>query len=162
MRISFEGPAVMVRDVAACREFYEGLLGQEVLFAVGENYVAYATKFSLWAQGCAAENIYGAAAPAAVERQGMEVFELYFETEELDAAWDKLGQTAPVVHGIREQPWGQRMFRVRDPEGNVVELGEPMPFVARRFLGQGLSPEETSQRTMLPLPLILAIQADAV
>ena len=30
-----------------------------------------------------------------------------------------------LVHPIRMEPWGQRVFRIFDPDKHVVELGEP-------------------------------------
>jgi hypothetical protein len=59
-----------------------------------------------------------------------------------------------VVHPLREQPWGQRVLRVYDPDGHIVEVGEPMPAVIMRFLAEGLSPEAIAQRTAMPLDIV--------
>ena len=94
---------------------------------------------------------------------GREHFELYFETAELDAVWQRLtSEGLPVVHEIRTQPWGQRCFRVRDPEGYLVEIGEPMSVVAGRFLSQGFSVAETAKKTMLPESMIEAIRDETL
>jgi hypothetical protein len=86
------------------------------------------------------------------------VFELYFESVEIESDLEKLRLAkVPFIHELREQPWGQRCFRVRDPEGRIVEIGEPMPVVAKRFLAQGLSFEEVSKRTMLPVNIVKQI-----
>ncbi len=160
-QITFEGPAVLVRDMKASRKFYEVLLGQEVRFEVGDEYVQFATGFSLWAESGARQTIYGTDAVSASDRPrlaGQEEFELYFETDELEAVWTSLSSAGgEVVHEIRTHPWGQRCFRVRDPEGILVEIGEPMSVVALRFLGQGLSIAETAKRTLLPESMVLAI-----
>ena len=64
-----------------------------------------------------------------------------------------------VLHEIREYPWGQRVFRFYDPDGHIIELSEAMDYVAGRFLAQGMTPEETAERTTFPLEVILAIKA---
>lgn len=160
MDIVFEGPALMVRDMKAAREFYETVLGQEVLFSVGEAYVAYQGKFSLWESGGASAMIFGAEAARDLGPGMGTPFELYFETTELDAAWERLEKAGVnVVHAIQEQPWGQRCFRVRDPEGRLVELGEPMPLVVKRYLDQGLSVAQVAERTLMPEAMVEAVKS---
>jgi hypothetical protein len=61
------------------------------------------------------------------------------------------------VHPLREHPWGQRVFRLYDPDGHIVELGEPMPVVIQRFLVQHMSAEEIAQRTSMPLEIVQQI-----
>lgn len=155
MPIRFEGPAVFVSDLTASRLFYEKVLGQSVLFAVGDEYAAFEEGFSLWQHQGAAERIHGTRPTGPPEIQGRENFELYFETEDLENAWQRARATCTdPIHAVREMPWGQRCFRVRDPDGHIVEVGEPMPLVIRRFLDQGLSPEEVAKRTMAPIELV--------
>ena len=153
MPIRFEGPALMVRDLRACREFYEILLEREILFQVGDCYVAYKDRLSLWGMDGAHQMVFGRApGPAGAEP---ERFELYFESEDPAGVLSRMrAKGVPVVQDLHEAPWGQRVIRVRDPEGNLVEVAEPMPMVAKRFLSQGLSPEETAARTMLPVEMV--------
>ena len=55
------------------------------------------------------------------------------------------------VHPVHQQPWGQRAMRFYDPDGHIIEVGETMPSVVRRFLAQGLTLEEVAQRMDVPL-----------
>jgi hypothetical protein len=64
-----------------------------------------------------------------------------------------------AVHPLREHPWGQCVFRVYDPDGHIVEIGEPMPIVIQRFLAQGLSLEAVSEKTSMPLEIVQQIAA---
>lgn len=153
MSIRFEGPAVFVSDMAAARAFYEGRLDQDVLFAVGETYTAYGSGLTLWGAAAARQMIHGTPPAEAPGPQGRDNFELYFESEDLDAAWARM-DGARAVHPVREAPWAQRCFRVLDPDGHIVEVGEPMPLVVRRLLADGLSAEEAAERTMVPLELV--------
>lgn len=154
MSISFEGPAIFVSDMAKARAFYEDVLGQEVLFAVADSYIAYTGGFSLWHVQSAHSMIKGEDVAEATP-QGRDNFEMYFEDAEIQDAWSRVSAAGvEVAHEIREMPWGQRCFRVLDPEGHLVEIGEPMEAVIRRLLDQGLDEQEVSRRTMVPVEVI--------
>jgi hypothetical protein len=74
--------------------------------------------------------------------------------------WSQLPATlVEVVHALREQPWGQRVFRVRDPDGRIIELRAPMWVVVKRFLARGMTPEEIAARTAMPLEVIKHIES---
>lgn len=158
MSITFGGPAVFVADMDAARAFYETVLGQQVLFAVENSYTAYASGFSLWQHHSAESLVLGRGADGPPTPQGRDNFEMYFETEELDDAWERVRAVcAEPLHAVREMPWGQRCFRVRDPDGHIVEVGEPMEMVVRRFLERGMPPQEVAERTMAPLEFVQAM-----
>lgn len=153
MNVQFRSAVLLVDDIAAARRFYEGLLGQTVLIDHGPN-VGFAGGFALWQAEHAAATVGAGWEPAAGGRCGHG--ELYFECDDLDAAWAALvAAGAPMAHPIREQPWGQRVLRVYDPDGHLVELGEPMEVVVRRFLAAGLTVEAVATRTAMP-PAVVA------
>jgi uncharacterized glyoxalase superfamily protein PhnB len=153
MGIAFQSSVLFVEDAAASRQFYEVLLGQEVLMDHGPN-VAFVGGFAIWQTDHAHQITFGES-PAEL---GQGSCELYFETENLDAAWARLSESdVKVVHPLREQPWGQRVFRLYDPDGYIVELGEPMPVVVQRFLSEGFSTEEVAERTSMPLGVVQQI-----
>ncbi|UZP66911.1 VOC family protein [Desulfovibrio mangrovi] len=159
MHISFEGPAIVVRSIPASRAFYENLMRQNVEFSVAEAFVSYTSKFSIWQESSASAMFHGQSKRLAYQpAESLEQFELYFETPDLDETWATFRQNeVPLVHDVVEQPWGQRCFRVKDPDGYVVELAEPMPLVVRRFLDAGMTVEEASKRTLLPVGIIESI-----
>ena len=153
MNITFQGPAVLVSDIHASRRFYETALGQEVLADHGV-HVAFGGGFSLWQADCAAPVMLGPGGKAP-SPLGRDNFELYFECVELDQAWAAVEAAgAESVHPVVEQPWGQRGFRVKDPDGHVVEVGEPLAALVARLLGQGLSCEQVSEKTHIPLDMV--------
>ena len=41
-----------------------------------------------------------------------------------------------------------------DPDRHVIEVGESMNFVARRFLNMGMTAEQTAEKTQRPLAQI--------
>lgn len=158
MHIRFEGPAVLVRDMAVSRRFYEGVLGQEVLADHGP-HVAYTGGFFLWQADRAAPLLAGAGGTSTVSPDG-HGFELYFECEDLDAAWGAARKAgAQALHPMVEQPWLQRCFRLLDPDGHVVEVGEPLPALIRRLAGQGLDAVEIGRRTGIPEAQVAAALA---
>lgn len=61
--------------------------------------------------------------------------ELYFEENNLDAFLEKLESSEyPIkyLHPCMEHEWGQRVVRIYDPDGHLIEVGESMEFVARK------------------------------
>jgi catechol 2,3-dioxygenase-like lactoylglutathione lyase family enzyme len=153
MTIQFQSSALFVRDIQASRRFYEELLGQEVEMDFGAN-VGYKGGFAIWQVDSAFEMIFERPADAEA-RLGCDNFELYFESPDLDIVWTRLSnQEVEVVHPLREQPWGQRVIRIFDPDGHIVEIGEPMPIVIVRFLAQGMTAEAVAERTLMPLEFV--------
>ncbi len=52
--------------------------------------------------------------------------QIAFAVESLDVAHRRaVDAGAPVIHDQRDEPWG-RSARYQDPDGNVVELTQPM------------------------------------
>ena len=138
MTISFQSSVIFVEDIDRSRRFYEGLLGQKVEMDFGPN-VGFEGGFALWEVEHATQIIFGDAVGKQnkLKRGGCEI---YFETDDLDAVWAAIQQAkVPLVHPMCEQPWGQRVFRVYDPDGTIVELGEPMSAVIRRLVAGGQS-----------------------
>ncbi|NLI20454.1 MAG: glyoxalase/bleomycin resistance/dioxygenase family protein, partial [Clostridiales bacterium] len=71
------------------------------------------------------------------------------------AVYQKLSEArGEFIHEIQEQPWGQRVMRLYDPDGFIVEIGETMDAVVRRFHAQGLSAPQVSARTSMPLDFV--------
>jgi len=146
----------MVADMQASRAFYEELLGQEVLADFGAN-VPFKSGFSLWEAGHALDVIYkdGRRPPAPL---GQNNVEFYFESPDLDAAWARVSAgRVDVIHPIETAPWGQRAFRVHDPDGHIVEVGEPLPVLIRRLHGQGMTTAQISERTSVPVEMVKAM-----
>ena len=55
-------------------------------------------------------------------------FSLWVYTDDCDAAVDRLRQAGvTVLEEPADQPWGERIARVSDPDGNTVIVGQPAP-----------------------------------
>jgi catechol 2,3-dioxygenase-like lactoylglutathione lyase family enzyme len=83
--------------------------------------------------------------------------ELYFDTHDLDAFVEKLSaHHVELVHPLREHGWGQRVIRFYDPDMHIIEVGEHLGDVARRFMVAGMTLEETARRMDVPLAMLNA------
>ena len=45
---------------------------------------------------------------------------------------------------VIEHSWGQRVIRFYDPDGHIIEVGEDMKMVIKRFLAAGMTMDEIS------------------
>ncbi|MEN6462066.1 MAG: VOC family protein [Syntrophomonas sp.] len=146
--MKFICPLIVVNDIETSRNFYEKVLNQKVEYDFGEN-VAFAGGFAIHLKSHFSDLI-NVSSDRIIQTSNN--FELYFEEDDLDGLLEKISVLGSVeyIHGIKEQPWGQRVIRFYDPDGHIVEVGESMENVARRFLDQGLSIEETAQLTSMP------------
>ena len=156
MDIRYQSAILMVKDINISRRFYETVMKQEVDMDLGLN-ISFKAGFGLWQADFAIPVISGSQFNPS-EPRGYEQLELYFESETIDEVYSALKEAgAEFVHGIIEQPWAQRVFRVYDPDRNVVEVGEPMEFVIKRLLASGMTEEEIAKKTAYPLEAVRKI-----
>jgi len=82
-------------------------------------------------------------------------FELYFETENLPDIFKTLkSKNVKFLHQIHEEPWGQQTIRFFDPDNHLIEIVESMKQFVSRYYNQGLTIEQVSQRTSVPIETI--------
>ena len=149
--MKFIGPLIVVRDMKTSQEFYENLLGQKVQYDFGEN-VAFEDGLSLHLQPHFAVLL---GIPEEAIRHKPRNAELYFETDDITSFAEKLkAARVETAHDLTEQPWGQRVVRFYDPDGHLIEAGESMESVVRRFLRQGMTAAEAASRTSMPLEFV--------
>jgi len=85
-------------------------------------------------------------------------FELYFETELIDEAYNRLniGQVE-FLHEIHEEPWGQRTIRFFDHDKHLVEIGEPLETFVNNMNKKGLSVKQIVEKSGIPRETINGI-----
>lgn len=138
-----------VTDMNRSLAFYKTVLGLRVVRDFGANKTLTG---GLCLQ--TAESWQALLGGAAV-RYGGGAGELYFEEEDFDGFVRRLtGQEIRYVHPVTEQPWGQRAVRFYDPDGHIIEVGESLQAVCRRFAQSGLTPEQIARRMDVPLPFV--------
>lgn len=155
-QLRFHSTAAFVADITVAKDFYTGILGQEVEFDFGKNVILKGG-ITLWEINPAhiiPENL----GVDAVSRTDCNRFEFYFETEEIAAVVNRL-EDAEVnfLHGLHEEPWGQRTVRFFDPDRHIIEIGEPLEVFVRRLYKESGSAKAVADRTGVPLDAVKEI-----
>ena len=152
--MQYQGTLIAVSDMARAKHFYEAVMEQKVMMDLGV-HVSFERGLSL--QSNYAE-LVGANLPV---KERPNNFQLYFEVEDLDSWQTKITGIEGIefIHMAKEYPWGQRVMRFYDYDKYIVEVAESMVSVVQRFLSQGLSIEETAQRTMFPVELVRSLMS---
>lgn len=148
--MKFTAPLIAVNDIEVSKKFYKEVLHQKIILDFGAN-VTFEGNFALQANFA---ELVGFNKNDMV--QGSKNFELYFEEEDLDSFVKHLKKSSEIkyVHDVKEYDWGQRVIRFYDPDMHMIEVGESMEIVIKRFLKHGLSVEETAKRTMYPIEFV--------
>lgn len=113
---------IVVEDIERSKAFYRDLFGLLVVTDFGEN-VILTEGLVLQEKKCWERLIGQGSAPGNCDA------ELYFEERNLDAFIEKLeNYEYPIKYLNRcmKHDWGQRVVRFYDPDGHVIEVGEPM------------------------------------
>ena len=89
----------------------------------------------------------------------MNDFEIYFEENkagEFDKFIEKLNSMNDIkyVHKVKEHSWGQRVVRIYDPDNHIIEIGEDMKNVCKRFADSGMNNEEIAVRMDVPVKFV--------
>ncbi|MGH8984289.1 MAG: VOC family protein [Acidimicrobiia bacterium] len=105
---------VSVRDLPAMRRFYEQLGFSQTYQFPPEGEPCFVTM----ERGTSSIRI-GAGRETDEDRFGYWVY-----VDDVDATLELLRTSgAPVVAEPEDQPWGERVARTRDPDGNLIYLG---------------------------------------
>ncbi len=131
---------ISVADIKAARKFYEDLFGLEVFQDYGRN-IAFTCGSALqqdfdWLVHLPKESIL---------RKSNNV-ELCFEEQDFDSFLHKLKKYPNIecLGEVIEHSWGQRVIRFYDLDGHIIEVGENMKMVIKRFLASGMTIDEVS------------------
>ncbi len=150
MELKNSSTALFVKDIEISRRFYTDTLGLVIDLDFGKN-VIFKAGFAIWE----IRNDHIITANIGQHKIGddsVNRFELYFETENISQVSSALkSKNVRFLHAIHEEAWGQLTIRFFDPDNHLIEVGESMRQFAGRFYHQGLSLEEVSERTHIPL-----------
>lgn len=119
----FINPIPFVRDIDRSREFYLNRLGLKVLQDFG-SFVLFESGFAIHAGPVLEQTVWGETSLADTP-YGRRNLLLYFEHDDVDAAFENITPHVELIHPVELQAWGQRVFRFYDPDRHAVEVGEP-------------------------------------
>jgi len=149
---TYHSCVLLVKDIEKSKNFYNNVLGQKIIIDFGRN-VGFEGGFSIWQKDYALNLIFNKKTEDI--KVGTNNFEVYFETENLDQLFSRLmKEQINSIHGIIEHPWAQRAFRIRDVDNHIIEFAESMETVVKRLNNQGLSLEEISKKSLMPIDFI--------
>ena len=150
--MKFKNPLLVVEDLEKSKYFYRRVLGLQVIADFGANItltggICLQTKQS-WV------HMIGIGESELHFRTNAS--ELYWEEDNFDAFIEKLTAIPEIqyIHPAMEHPWGQRAVRFYDPDYHIIEVGENIKFVCRRFLDSGMTEEETAARMDVPIGFV--------
>ena len=137
----------VVDDIEVSKTFYKDLFSLAVLSDFGKNVILteglVLQEKNSWKRFIDKEVVSG----------GNDA-ELYFEENDIDGFLEKLEKSNYTIEYLNkciEHDWGQRVIRLYDPDKHIIEVGESLEYVARRFLKTGMTVEQVAKKTQLPL-----------
>ena len=149
--MELKNPMLVVTDMDKTVAFYKNVLGLQVVMDFGANKVLTG--------GLALQTLdtYREFIGTDDISFGGNHFEIYFEEDEFDKVADNLRNcNVQYVHPVKEHAWGQRVVRFYDPDRHIIEVGENMKTVCKRFIDSGMTPEQTAERMDVPIEYVHA------
>lgn len=147
--MKLKNPMIIVKDIDKSVKFYNEVLGLQVVLDFGAN------KTLTGGLVLQTEETYKDFIGADDISYGGKNFEIYFEEDDFDSFSERIKKyDIDYVHPVIEHSWGQRVVRFFDPDKHIIEVGENMKTVCRRFIESGLTPEQTAHRMDVPLDFV--------
>ena len=135
--MKLKNPMLVVTDINKSVEFYKKVFGLHVVMDFGANKTLTG--------GLALQTIETYKEFIGIDEIsfGGNNFEIYFEEDDFDKFADKLKECdIEYIHPIIEHSWGQRVVRFYDPDKHIIEVGENLKVVCKRFLESKMTPEQ--------------------
>jgi len=133
MRCTQYYPVLMTGDVAGTAAFYRAHFGFEAVFEA-DWYVHLQSKADARVNLAILDGDH--ATIPAVARGRTSGLLLNFEVEDVDAVYDRLSAAGlDMLLDLKDEPFGQRHFITRDPNGVLIDVITPIP-PSPEFLAQ--------------------------
>lgn len=140
--MKYNGVVLSVKDIELSKAFYEDLFGLELYQDYGINK-SFSCGLSLqqefdWLVGIDKSQI---------QLQPNNI-ELSFEEDDFDEFLRKLKKYPNIqfLGDVVTHSWGQRVIRFYDLDGHLIEVGERMKMVIKRFLAMNMTIEEIAKK----------------
>ncbi|WP_434297955.1 glyoxalase/bleomycin resistance/dioxygenase family protein [Clostridium sporogenes] len=148
--MEFKLALLAVKNVNVSKQFYEELFDQKVIFDLGKN-VTFSGGFAIQEDFAWLTNL---PSDSVIEKSNN--MELYFEVDDFEAFMQKIKGYGNIeyVHQPKKHEWQQRVVRIYDPDHHIIEIGESMAVIAKRYLDEGYSIEETSKIIQHPIEFV--------
>lgn len=148
--MKYSATLLAVTNMENSLKFYKELFGQEVICDLGWNKTLTC--------GLVLQQNFDkiASFPAESIKFRPHDMELYFETEDMASFMKTLSDHPEVecLSNLITCPWRQKVIRIYDPDGHLIEVGECMETVACREFKAGHSVKETAEIIQHPPELV--------
>lgn len=152
-KMKLKNVLIVVENLECSKKFYHDLFGLEAA-AVSEGNMILTEGLVLqekkgWDSLIGRTSVCGGGAG-----------ELYFEENYMDGFLEKLKlypEPVSCVNPVAERDWGQRVVRIADPDGHVIEVAESENSVVRRLRREGMELEAIKEKTGLPIEQVRGI-----
>lgn len=147
--MKFKNPMLIVTDIDRSVAFYRKVFGLRVIMDFGANKtltggLALQT-LETWQEFIGTDNI----------AFGNNNFELYFEEDDFDDFIERLKEyDVEYVHPVKTHSWGQRVVRIYDPDRHIIEIGENLKVVCKRFLDSGMTAKQVAEKMDVPIKFV--------
>lgn len=149
--MKLKNPMLVVTDIDKSVEFYKKVFGLHVIMDFGAN------KTLTGGLSLQTVETYKEFIDTGEVSFGGNNFEIYFEENNFDKFVEKLKKCdIKYVHPIKEHSWVERVVRFYDPDKHIIEAGENMKVVCKRFLDSGMTPEQVAEPMNVPMKFVNA------
>ena len=149
--MKLKNPMIIVTDLENSKKFYKEVLGLRVIMDFGAN-ITLTGGLCLQTKDSWLEFIN--ASDKDISFGGNDA-EIYFEEDDFDKFKERLSKLEiDYLHKVYEHRWGQRVVRFYDPDKHIIEVGENMKSVCKRFIDSGMTVEEAAERMDVPVKYV--------
>lgn len=121
MGIRYRHSIALVRDMEESKHFYRDILGLTIVQDF-DTFVLFQEDFAIHRADLFYEYINK---PYHGEKMGRDNVDFYFTTTELSKVRDKLKESqVEFIHDIKQMAWGEKVIRIYDPDGHILEIGD--------------------------------------
>lgn len=121
MEIRYRNSIALVRDIAVSKQFYQDMIGLNILQDY-ETFILFQDNFAIHKADLFYHYIDK---PYHGEKMGRDNVDFYFTTSDLPGYCKKLKEAQVVfIHDIIQCEWGEKVFRIYDPDGHILEIGD--------------------------------------
>lgn len=152
--IQFSCTVISVENIEKSKKFYMEVFDEEIKFDFGRS-IAFKSGISLqedfdWLTKTEKSSI----------QYQSHSMELCYEVLDFDLFLLKLEkvETVEFIHDVFECDWKQRVIHLYDPDKHIIEVGEAMSSVVKRYIAKGMSVEEVSKITQHPIEFVIESQ----
>jgi catechol 2,3-dioxygenase-like lactoylglutathione lyase family enzyme len=121
MGIRFRHSIALVRDIEVSKQFYKDILGLSIVQDF-DIFVLFQNDFAIHRADLFYDYINK---PYHGEKMGHDNVDFYLTTTDLEHVSDKLKENKIVfIHDIKQMDWGEKVIRIYDPDGHILEIGD--------------------------------------